>query len=279
MKEVKVSSMIGPRARAPKRLSIIIPAYNEEDTILEVLRRVEAVKLPLEKEIIVIDDGSTDCTRQLLLLEHRNGGFRLYLSPMNQGKGASIRTGFGLATGDLVMVQDADRELDPEDYPALLAPILAGQAEVVYGSRFSGRPVAWTVSYLGNRLMTWLSNLLYGGGITDLHTCYKVFRREVIRNAQLTCKRFEFEPEVTAKILRLGHEITEVPISYFPRTVADGKKVRAKDAIECIHHLLKWRFAGFEQLTTQPAFEPATELVPAAAGAGLTSPTLRQGKV
>jgi dolichol-phosphate mannosyltransferase len=274
MEEVKVSSMIDPRARAPKRLSIIIPAYNEEDTILEALRRVEAVKLPLEKEIIVVDDGSTDCTRQLLLLAHRNGGFRMHLSPRNQGKGASIRTGFSLATGDLLMVQDADLELDPEDYPALLAPILAGQAEVVYGSRFSGRPVAWTVSYLGNRLMTWLGNFLYGGGITDLHTCYKVFRREIICNTQFTCKRFEFEAEVTAKILRLGHEITEVPISYFPRTVADGKKVRAKDAIECIHQLLKWRFANFEQLTIQPAFGPAKELVPA--GAELTSPTLRQ---
>ena len=263
---------------SPKRLSIIIPVYNEENTILEVLRRVRAVELPLEKEIIVIDDGSTDRTRQLLLDAYHGGGFRLHLSPKNQGKGASIRTGFDLATGDILMVQDADLELDPRDYPALLAPILAGQAKVVYGSRFAGRPATWNISYIGNRVMTWLSNVLYRGGITDLHTCYKVFRREVIRTIPLTCTRFEFEPEVTAKILRLKYQITEVPISYFPRSVANGKKVRVKDGIECVCHLLKWRFAGFEQVTTQPAIETAIEFVPGASDAGLVSTVSRQGR-
>lgn len=252
----------------PEKLSIIIPAYNEEDTILVVLRRALALELPIAKEIIVVDDGSTDRTPELLQFAERLGGFRLHCAPRNQGKGACIRTGFAMATGDILMVQDADLELDIEDVPALLAPILDGRADVVYGSRFSaGRNASWSVSYLGNRMMTGISNLLFGGGITDLHTCYKVFRREVIRRMRLTCRRFEFEPEVTAKIRRLGYGIEEVPVSYFPRTVEDGKKVRAKDGIECIYQLLKWRFAGYEELTLQPSFAP--DLAPRPAFASL----------
>ena len=234
------------------RLSVIIPVYNEEKTVLEIVRKVQAVELPLEKEIIVVDDGSHDRTPQILATLPTGEGVRVHTCPVNQGKGAAIRSGLGLATGDIVLIQDADLELDPNEYPILIAPIVSSQAQVVYGSRFSGgRNRALSLSYLANRFLIAMTNILYGAGLTDMETCYKVFRRDVIRQVRLCANRFEFEPEVTAKVLRLGYGIHEVPISYRPRTSAEGKKIKAKDGILAAYHLLKWRLARSNRIGTR----------------------------
>lgn len=225
------------------KLSVIIPAYNEKNTVLELLRRVEAVPLSLDKEIIVVDDFSTDGTREAL------GGLgrpdiKVLFHAKNMGKGSALRTGFSEATGDIVLIQDADLEYDPAEYPGLLAPILDGRADVVYGSRFLGGPhrVLFFWHSVGNRFLTNLSNILTNLNLTDMETCYKVFRRDVLRKMTLKSRRFGFEPEVTVKVAKLKCRIYEVPISYSGRDYAEGKKITWKDGLAALWHILRYRF-------------------------------------
>jgi len=225
------------------RLSVVIPVYNEVGTIKEIVSRVQAVDL--EKEIIIVDDGSTDGTRELLqeiTLSHEN--VRVLYHDRNQGKGAALRTGFEGATGDIVIIQDADLEYDPREYPVLLEPILDGRADIVYGSRFLGGPhrVLFFWHYLGNKFLTLLSNALTNLNLTDMETCYKVFRREVLNDIQLKSNRFGFEPEFTAKIAKKGFRIYETSISYSGRTYAEGKKIGWKDGVKAIVAIIWFRF-------------------------------------
>jgi glycosyltransferase involved in cell wall biosynthesis len=225
------------------QISVVIPVYNEVSTIREIVVRVQAVDL--EKEIIIIDDGSTDGTRELLqeiTLSHDN--VRVLYHDRNQGKGAALRTGFEGATGDIVIIQDADLEYDPREYPVLLEPILDGRADIVYGSRFLGGPhrVLFFWHYLGNRFLTLLSNALTNLNLTDMETCYKVFKREVLNDIQLKSNRFGFEPEFTAKIAKKGFRIYETPISYSGRTYAEGKKIGWKDGVKAIFAIIWFRF-------------------------------------
>ena len=221
------------------KVSILIPVYNESSTLGKVLERVRQAPLPdgCAKEIIVIDDGSTDGTAVRLggVIHHRIH---------HAGKGSAIRTGIGLATGDIVLIQDGDLEYDPNDFARILQPIVSGQASIVYGSRFLGKPVAMArANRIANRLLTAVANLLYGARITDEATAYKAFRTELLRKIPLTCRRFEFCPEVTAKVRRMGMRIHEVPVSYNARGIAEGKKIRARDGWEALWTLVKWRFA------------------------------------
>ena len=222
-------------------LSVIIPVYNEKSTISEVIEKVAAVELPLEKEIIVVDDGSTDGTvEELKLSETRIR--KTYLSPVNVGKGAAVRIGLTLVEGDIILIQDADLELDPEEYKLLLAPILSGAAEVVYGSRFLRRNRVAPVRRLANYALTKTTNLLYGTGLTDMETAYKVFTREVAARLRLAANRFEIEPEITAQIARRRIKIYEVPITYRPRTKYEGKKIKWQDGLRALLTLFKYRF-------------------------------------
>jgi glycosyltransferase involved in cell wall biosynthesis len=222
------------------KLSIIIPAYNEEKTILEIVRRVKEQEIPIKKEIIVVDDGSRDKTYKLL---RGVKGIRLLRHNKNKGKGTAIRTALKEATGDIILIQDADLELSPEDYPALLKPILEGKAEVVYGSRELNKKVhSKSIHYFGGQLITKVANLLYGINITDEPNGYKIFKADLIKRLNLKCQRFEFCPEVTAKIAKLGIKIYEVPVRYNPRTVKEGKKIKLKDAVQAILTLIKYRF-------------------------------------
>lgn len=225
-------------------LSVIIPAYNELRTIATVIARVHAVDVHgLHKEIIVVDDGSTDGTRAVLEGLHRDGHARVILQPTNRGKGAAIRAGLDAVTGDLVIIQDADLELSPEEYPRLVAPFLEDPGtQAVFGSRFlsgsrEGRPLA----ILANRFLTGLTNVLYNASLTDMETCYKLCRTDVLRALALESERFEIEPEITAKLLRRGCAIKEVAISYQPRSRADGKTINWKDGLRAIMTLIKWR--------------------------------------
>ena len=227
-------------------LSIVIPAYNEKSTLREIVRRVEAVSLPgIQKEIILVDDFSTDGTRSILKEEMEGrGGIRVLYHDRNRGKGAALRTGISQTTGDIVLIQDADLEYDPGEYPKLLAPILAGKADVVYGSRFSGGEAKRVLFYwhsLGNKFLTTLSNTFTNINLTDMETCYKVFRGEVIRKVRIEENRFGFEPEVTAKVARMGCRIYEVGISYSGRTYAEGKKINWKDGVRALWCILKYR--------------------------------------
>ncbi|MFH1798712.1 MAG: glycosyltransferase family 2 protein [Candidatus Omnitrophota bacterium] len=224
------------------KVSVIIPVYNEKDSIRDILKRVASV--PINKEIIVVDDGSTDGTRELLEKADIHG-LKVLKNNANRGKGYSIRRALKHVTGDVVLVQDADLEYSPNDYPSLLAPIISGEAEVVYGSRclehgLKGVPLS--LFRIGRRLLTSLTNLLYGTKITDEPCGYKVFKTETIKSIPLVCERFEFCPEVTAKLLRRGHKIHEVSISYNPRTIAEGKKITYRDGMEAIITLLRYRF-------------------------------------
>ncbi len=226
-----------------RRLSVVIPVYNEQDRVgplIEKVRRADA--LGLEKEIIVVDDGSGDGTRQVLGGYEGQDGLQVLYQERNQGKAAALRRGFAAASGEIVIVQDADLEYDPSDYPALLRPILEGQADVVYGSRFLGGPhrVLFFWHYVGNRIITTLSNIFTNLNLTDMETGYKVFRAEVLRRIRLRSQRFGFEPEVTAKVARLGCRIYETPISYYGRTYAEGKKISWKDALQAIYCIFRY---------------------------------------
>ncbi|MEW5975182.1 MAG: glycosyltransferase family 2 protein [Acidobacteriota bacterium] len=226
--------------RSPK-LTVVIPVYNERSTLFEILKRVEAV--PIEKEIILVDDSSTDGTRDLLRgLE--GDGRKVLFHDRNQGKGAALRTGFQHAMGDFVIVQDADLEYDPADYLKLMQPLLEGRADVVYGSRFSARKSENMMSLhrLGNLFLTWLTNCIYRTAISDMETCYKLFKRETIQSIQIRSDRFNFEPEITAKILKRGLRIVEVPISYSGRSFSEGKKITWKDGFSALWTLVRFRF-------------------------------------
>jgi len=223
-------------------LSVIIPIYNEKSTIHEILHRVQATNLA--SEIIIIDDGSKDGTREILADMNGVDKVRVILHEHNQGKGAAVRTGVQSAQGDVILIQDADLEYDPRDYPALLRPIEENLADVVYGSRFLGGPhrtiLFWNM--VANKLLTFMTNILYNNILTDMETGYKVFRRDVVSNLHLRANRFDFEPEFTAKILKRKVRIYEVAISFNPREYGDGKKIGLIDAFEAVWTLLKYRF-------------------------------------
>lgn len=224
-------------------VTVLIPAYNEKGTIREIIRRVESTGLA--KEILVVDDGSTDGTCEILSELVRGGSIRLICHSHNQGKGAAIRTGIQNAAQDVVIIQDSDLEYNPRDYPVLLAPIEEGIADVVYGSRFLGgarRPVFfWNM--VANKLLTFITNILYNNILSDMETGYKVFRLDKIKGIRLRSQRFDFEPEFTAKILKRRIRIYEVPISFNPRDYSEGKKIKLKDAFYATWALLRYRFS------------------------------------
>jgi glycosyltransferase involved in cell wall biosynthesis len=229
-----------------QRLTILMPVYNEARTIREILRQVDAADAAgLDTDLIVVDDGSTDGTREILqTLDGLKTPFQVLFHGRNMGKGAALRTALRHATGDIILIQDADLEYDPKEYPELLAPILAGRADVVYGSRLrGGKPVRdFSLLYLwGHKFVTSVANLLYGAALTDMTSCYKVFRADVLRQIQIRADRFEFEAEVTAKVLRRRHRIVELPISYYGRDRAEGKKLSWRDGIGTVWALVKYR--------------------------------------
>ena len=225
------------------KVSVVMPVYNEVATIKEIVSRVQAVTL--EKDIIIVDDGSTDGTLELLEeISQSYDNLRVIHHDRNQGKGAALRTGFAAVTGDIVIIQDADLEYDPKEYPVLLEPILDGRADIVYGSRFLGGPhrVLFFWHYMGNKFLTLLSNMVTNLNLTDMETCYKVFKKEVLDNIKLKSNRFGFEPEFTAKVAKKGFRIYETPISYSGRTYDEGKKIGWKDGLKAIFCILWFRF-------------------------------------
>ena len=240
------------------KVSILIPVYNEQATLREILHRVRSVDLVidaahstylegpivLEREIVLVDDGSTDGSEAILREEAAKGDIKVVFHGRNRGKGAAVRTGIQAATGDILLIQDADLEYDPRDYLSLLLPILEKRAEVVYGSRFLGGPrtamLFWHM--LANKLITLMTNVLYNAILSDVETCYKVFRTDLIKAIPLRSNRFEIEPEITAKVLKRGHRSSDVPIAYTGREYTEGKKTGLKDAFEAVWALLKYRF-------------------------------------
>jgi glycosyltransferase involved in cell wall biosynthesis len=219
----------------------VMPVYNERGTIDEIIRRV--VGVAIRTELIVIDDASTDGTGERLQALSKELGFTLLLQDRNRGKGAALRRGFEHVTGDLVVIQDADLEYSPEEYPQLIALICEGRADVVFGSRFLGRHRVFLIAnYIGNRVLTIVANLLYNTTLTDMSTCYKVLRTDVLRSMTLNANRFDIDPEITAKVFKRGWRVYEVPISYDGRDYAQGKKISWRDALPALWTLVKYRF-------------------------------------
>jgi glycosyltransferase involved in cell wall biosynthesis len=245
-----INSSQEPHTTAPdgpkSKLSVVMPVYNEQATIAQVVRTVREADSGLETELIIVDDYSTDGTREVLrqLEQEAAGGIKLVFHDRNRGKGAALRTGFASVGGDIVLVQDADLEYDPLDYPRLLEPILRGRADAVFGNRFHGNShrVLYFWHFQANRMLTLVCNILTDLNLNDMEVGYKVFRREVLEAITLRSNRFGFEPEVTIKVAKLGCRIYEVPISYHGRTYAQGKKIGWKDGVAAIYHMLKYRF-------------------------------------
>jgi glycosyltransferase involved in cell wall biosynthesis len=228
------------------RVCIVIPAYNEASTIGETIARVRAAPLPFPREIVVVDDASHDQTPTIVEKLMADGGndLRLIRHAINRGKGAAVRTGLGEARGDIIIVQDADLEYDPRDYPALLEPILDGDADVVFGNRFHGGPhrVLYFWHYVANKGLTFMTNVLTGLNLSDIEVGYKVLRADVVRRLSLTAERFGIEPELTIKVARLGVRVYEVPIRYHGRTYAEGKKITWRDGLAAVYHIIRYRF-------------------------------------
>lgn len=224
------------------KVSVIIPAYNEIKTVEEIVRRVQATGIP--EEIVIVDDGSTDGTRDVLKQLDGIGNVRVILRERNQGKGAAVMDGIRAAIGEVLLIQDADLEYDPRDFPGLLRPIEEGIADVVYGSRFLGAARRPTMFWhmVANKLLTLMTNVLYNNILTDMETGYKVFSRDIVKDMTIHARRFDFEPEFTAKILKRKVRIFEVPITFNPRDYSDGKKIKLKDAFEAVWTLVKYRF-------------------------------------
>ena len=227
-----------------RRLSVIVPVYNERRTVAEVIRRIRSVELPLEVEVVVVDDGSDDGSDKVLAAL-ADSTVRVITHPTNRGKGAAVRTGLSMVRGDLVLIQDADLEYDPDDWPRLLDPMLKGKARVVYGSRFTGERKNMLISHwVGNRVLSLVTNLLYQTTLSDMETCYKLFDRSVLDGLELRSDGFSFEPEITAKVLRRGERIYEVPISYARREVVEGKKITWRDGFVALATLVRYRFGS-----------------------------------
>ena len=230
----------------PPLLSILMPVYNEAKTIHEIIDRVMAADIgEVRKELIIVDDGSKDGTRDVLRDLSQNSPHRIYFHGQNMGKGAALRTALHYATGDIILVQDADLEYDPAEYAELIKPVIEGKADVVYGSRLTGGKVARAFNfwhYLGNKLLTFITNILYNAILSDMETCYKVFRADVIKSFQIKSNRFDFEPEITAKVLKRRYKLYEMPISYYGRDFAEGKKITWRDGFAAVWALVKYRF-------------------------------------
>ena len=232
-----------PTDRTYRLLSVIVPVFNERNTLTEIVRRMRAVELPVDREIIIVDDGSSDGGDKVMAALE-DSTVRILRHEGNKGKGAAIRTGMAKARGDLLLIQDADLEYDPEDWPKLLATLLRGKADVVYGSRFTGERKNMLVwHWIGNRVLSMVTNLLYNTTISDMETCYKLFDRKVLDGVVVQSDRFDFEPEITAKVLRRGYRIYEVPISYSGREFDEGKKITWRDGFGALRALVKYRFA------------------------------------
>ena len=229
------------------KLSVIIPVYNEEKTLLEIFNKVN--NIGIDKEIILVNDGSIDKTKEILeqiRKKEKNPHLKIFHHEKNQGKGAAIRTGINKASGDIIIIQDADLEYDPKDYKKLIEPIANGKASIVYGTRVFSltKKDMHTLHYYGNKMLTFVTNVLYNCKLSDMETCYKVFKKDILKNIKLKSKGFEFEPEITAKILKKGYKIYEVPISFKPRSFKEGKKITWIDGLKATYYLVKYRFVN-----------------------------------